>query len=67
MRLGSVRLGGEFILGVHDAPSKARHAHAVNSSNREKPKCIYFDASDDFDRRFEISCSEATSRNEGNF
>ena len=26
----------------------ARHAHAVKSSNREKPKCIYFDASDDF-------------------
>ena len=48
MRLGAVRLGCEFILGVHDAPSKARHAHAVKSSNREKPKCIYFDASDDF-------------------
>ena len=26
----------------------ARHAHAVKSSNRDKPKCIYFDASDDF-------------------
>ena len=32
MRLGSVRLGGEFILGVHDAPSEARDAHAVHSA-----------------------------------
>ena len=32
MRLGAVRLSGEFILGVHDAPSEARHAHAVHSA-----------------------------------
>ena len=32
MRLGSVRLGGEFILGVHDAPSEARDAHSVHSA-----------------------------------
>ena len=32
MRLGAVRLGGEFILGVHDAPSEPRHAHAVHSA-----------------------------------
>ena len=32
MRLGSIRLSGEFILGVHDAPSEARHAHAVHSA-----------------------------------
>ena len=32
MRLGTVRLGGEFILGVHDAPSEPRHAHAVHSA-----------------------------------
>jgi hypothetical protein len=32
MRLGSVRLGGEFILGVHDAPSEACDAHRVHSA-----------------------------------
>ena len=32
MRLGAVRLGGEFILCVHDAPSEARDANPVQSA-----------------------------------
>ena len=32
MRLDAVRLGDEFILGVHDAPSQARRAYPIHSA-----------------------------------